>query len=185
LLTVIVAISAMKKTVVLFLSCLVLTALSAHAQITPGRVLRPIRPDPNAPAPRSATPAPATGATNAAAGPVKLISPLVTVLDTNKNTVIDAVEITAAPTLLLKLDGNKDGKLTVDEDLGKGESTNSPLIRVLDANHDGVIDEKEIAGSPSVLRMLDKNYDGRLTLGEYKPVAAPATKTETETKSSN
>ncbi len=38
---------------------------------------------------------------------------------------------------------------------------------------DGIISAKEIAGAPSNLRMLDKNFDGRLTPSEYRP--APGT----------
>src|SRR5690242_9687457 len=37
-----------------------------------------------------------------------------------------------------------------------------PIIAALDANHDGVIDEAEIANAPAALRTLDKNGDGKL-----------------------
>jgi hypothetical protein len=39
----------------------------------------------------------------------------------------------------------------------------------LDANHDGVIDETEIANASAALRTLDKNGDGKLTLDELMP----------------
>src|SRR5438552_1968096 len=41
-----------------------------------------------------------------------------------------------------------------------------PIIAALDANHDGVIDETEIANAPAALRTLDKNGDGKLTIEE-------------------
>lgn len=168
----------MKKIAILSALGLTVAMVSLQAQMTPGRILRPIRPDPNAPAARPATPD-QTNATPVA--PKPLVSPLVTVLDANKNNILEADEINNAPTALKKLDLNKDGQLTIEEYLGKGESTNSPLIKVLDANHDGIIDAKEIANAPSALRMLDKNFDGRLTIGEFKPLAAPVEPTPPKT----
>jgi hypothetical protein len=44
-----------------------------------------------------------------------------------------------------------------------------PLFAVLDANRDGIIDEAEINNAPAALRTLDKNKDGKLTLGELRP----------------
>ncbi|MFH2007237.1 MAG: class I SAM-dependent methyltransferase [bacterium] len=43
------------------------------------------------------------------------------------------------------------------------------LIRLLDANRDGVISKDEIDGAPKVLRTLDRNGDGRLTSDEVHP----------------
>ena len=48
-----------------------------------------------------------------------------------------------------------------------------PLMAALDANHDGVIDEKEIATASAALKTLDKNADGKLTREELFP-ARPA-----------
>lgn len=45
----------------------------------------------------------------------------------------------------------------------------SPLIAALDANRDGVIDEKEIENAPKALKTLDKNSDGKLTMEELRP----------------
>jgi hypothetical protein len=44
-----------------------------------------------------------------------------------------------------------------------------PIIAALDANHDGVIDESEIANAASVLKTLDRNGDGKLTYDELLP----------------
>jgi hypothetical protein len=44
-----------------------------------------------------------------------------------------------------------------------------PIISVLDANHDGVIDAQEIDNAPAALRTLDKNNDGKLTPDELRP----------------
>jgi len=44
-----------------------------------------------------------------------------------------------------------------------------PLIAALDANHDGVIDEQEIANAPAALKKLDKNGDGKLSQDEIMP----------------
>jgi hypothetical protein len=41
-----------------------------------------------------------------------------------------------------------------------------PIIAALDANHDGVIDETEIANASAALKTLDKNGDGKLTMDE-------------------
>lgn len=44
-----------------------------------------------------------------------------------------------------------------------------PLIKALDANHDGIIDSNEIANASAALKTLDKNGDGQLTTDEYLP----------------
>lgn len=48
-----------------------------------------------------------------------------------------------------------------------------PLIGALDANHDGVIDESEIANASAALKTLDKNGDGKLTMDELRPPRPP------------
>lgn len=45
----------------------------------------------------------------------------------------------------------------------------SPVMHVLDANHDGVIDADEIANASKALLTLDKNGDGKLTQDELRP----------------
>ena len=47
-----------------------------------------------------------------------------------------------------------------------------PVIAVLDANHDGVIDAKEIANASQALLQLDKNGDGPPP-GEGRPPSGP------------
>ena len=47
-----------------------------------------------------------------------------------------------------------------------------PIIDALDANHDGVIDETEIANASAALKKLDKNGDGKLTRDELRPAGA-------------
>ena len=44
-----------------------------------------------------------------------------------------------------------------------------PLLAALDTNHDGVIDEAELARAPEILRSLDRNSDGRITPDEMAP----------------
>jgi hypothetical protein len=123
-------------------------------------------------------------------------SPLVAVLDANKDGVIDASEIAGASAALATLDKNKDGKLSADElrpphrgprpdgapadgqqppkppgagPDGAGKRPVPPLVAALDANGDGVIDAAELANAPAALRTLDKNVDGQLTQDELRP----------------
>ncbi len=51
----------------------------------------------------------------------------------------------------------------------RGHMPPPPVIAVLDANHDGVIDSTEIDNAPAALRTLDKNGDGKLTPDEVRP----------------
>ena len=44
-----------------------------------------------------------------------------------------------------------------------------PLIAALDANRDGVIDEKEIANASEALKKLDTDGDGKLQMEELRP----------------
>jgi hypothetical protein len=51
----------------------------------------------------------------------------------------------------------------------EGAVPRNPVIAVLDANNDGVIDETEIANAAAALKKLDKNGDGKLTRDEIRP----------------
>jgi EF hand len=105
--------------------------------------------------------------------------PLVMALDVNHDHVIDANEIANASAELLTLDKNGDGVLTTNEylpqrppqsgDSGAGafHPPTPMIVCALDANHDGVIDAKEIANAPAELKTLDKNGDGQLTPDEF------------------
>lgn len=57
--------------------------------------------------------------------------------------------------------------------MGMRQMPPPPVIAVLDANGDGVIDEKEIANAPKALAKLDKNGDGKLTRDELRPPMPP------------
>ncbi len=59
----------------------------------------------------------------------------------------------------------------------RGHRPPPPLIAALDANHDGVIDESEIANASAALKALDKNGDGKLTRDELRP-AGPGPKAD-------
>ena len=52
---------------------------------------------------------------------------------------------------------------------GPGHRPPPPVIAVLDANHDGVLDATEIANASKALLTLDKNGDGQLTQDELRP----------------
>jgi EF hand len=120
----------------------------------------------------------------------RFLSPILDVLDANRDGIIDADEIANAAQALLKLDKNGDGRLTPDEYRpprpdgqlqpaplpGKAgmkpvtlERPRPPLDAVLDENGDEVIDAQEIARAPILLKKLDLNGDGRLTPDEYMP----------------
>jgi len=52
---------------------------------------------------------------------------------------------------------------------GPGHRPPPPVMAVLDANHDGIIDATEIANASKALLTLDKNGDGQLTQDELRP----------------
>ncbi len=115
------------------------------------------------------------------------VSPVMATLDENGDGALDAKEIADAPQDLKKLDKNNDGKLTSDEirpprpagapegekKAGEGKEMKHPklpLVSALDPNADGVIDEKEIAGSTEAIKKLDKNADGKIEAEDLRPV---------------
>src|SRR3989442_1201144 len=109
--------------------------------------------------------------------------PVLSTLDADHNKEISADEIKAAPTALLKLDKNHDGKLTEDEvtpEMGERDGQGDRQRRrrgpgimrmmkahsALDADGNGVIDEAEIKNAVAALQKLDENHDGKLTEAE-------------------
>jgi len=61
----------------------------------------------------------------------------------------------------------KDGNQT--DGPGGRKPPETPVIKVLDTNGDGVIDAGEIATASASLKKLDKNGDGKLTRDEIRP----------------
>ena len=55
----------------------------------------------------------------------------------------------------------------------RGRRQIPPVVEVLDANHDGVVDADEIANASSALKKLDRNGDGKLTMDELMPPPPP------------
>jgi Ca2+-binding EF-hand superfamily protein len=107
-------------------------------------------------------------------------------LDTDRDNIISASEIAGAPVALRRLDKNRDGMLTAEEcglvlpaRLDPQSVTRfrllfmkiHPVLAALDADHDGVISSSEIERASAALWTLDKNRDGRLTIGELLPDA--------------
>jgi hypothetical protein len=109
-------------------------------------------------------------------------SPIMMVLDTNRDGELDAMEIANASAALLTLDKNGDGKLTAEElrpppPPGATNHPNfgpppghpphpGPLMAALDTNHDGELDADEIANASASLLRLDVNGDGKLSREE-------------------
>jgi hypothetical protein len=107
-------------------------------------------------------------------------------LDTDRDNIISAAEISHAPAALRNLDKNHDGKLSAEEcgarfgDAPRADSqflTRArvefmrfhPVLAALDADHSGEISRSEIKRAVSALVTLDKNGDGKLTEDELLP----------------
>lgn len=118
--------------------------------------------------------------------------PVLTTLDQNQNKELSSDELAAAPTALLKLDKNGDGKISEDEvspprDDGEGgqqrRRRGPGIMRMmkansaLDADGSGTIEEAEIKNAAVALRKLDENGDGKLTDDEagMKSMSPPNT----------
>ena len=52
---------------------------------------------------------------------------------------------------------------------GQGARFIMPVMAALDANNDGILDEKEIGNATAALKKLDKNQDGKLDREELRP----------------
>ena len=99
--------------------------------------------------------------------------PVLSALDKDQNKEISTDELAAAPTALLTLDKNKDGKLSEDEispgggggdnqggqrrRRGPGMMRMNKALSALDADENNVIDDAEIKGAVVALKKLDAN----------------------------
>jgi outer membrane protein assembly factor BamB len=119
--------------------------------------------------------------------------PVLSALDKDQNKEISTEELAGAPTVLLTLDKNKDGKLSEDElspgggagdtqsgqrrRRGPGMMRMNKALSALDADENNVIDDVEIKGAVVALRKLDANSDGKLTDDEagMKSMSPPNT----------
>ncbi len=100
---------------------------------------------------------------------------LAAVLDLNKDDILSADEIAAAPALLKALDKNNDGQLTADEfcptgqnPAGRGPGRGAGACRWLDTDGDGILSAAEITNATDSLRKLDRNGDGTVTADEIR-----------------
>jgi outer membrane protein assembly factor BamB len=119
--------------------------------------------------------------------------PALSALDKDQNKEISTDELAAAPTVLLTLDKNKDGKLSEDEiSPGGGGGDSQPgqrrrrgtgmmrmnkALSALDSDENNIIDDAEIKGAVVALKKLDANSDGKLTDDEagMKSMSPPNT----------
>jgi len=119
--------------------------------------------------------------------------PVLSALDKDQNKEISTDELAGAPTTLLTLDKNKDGKLSEDEispgggggdsqggqrrRRGPGMMRMNKALSALDADENNVIDDAEIKGAVAALKKLDANSDGKLTDDEagMKSMSPPNT----------
>lgn len=124
--------------------------------------------------------------------PPRPVSPLLLALDLNGDGILDAGELASASQSLLKLDKNGDGQLSPDEyrparpdgqtaaappprpagqvrEARPLERPRPPLDVALDRDGDELISAAEIARASQLVKKLDLNGDGRLTLDEYQP----------------
>lgn len=98
------------------------------------------------------------------------------VFDLDKNNILSADEIAAAPELLKKLDKNNDGQIAADEFCpagmnppGRGAGRGGAgACRWLDTDGDGILSAQEIAAASESLGKLDRNGDSAVTPDEMR-----------------
>ena len=125
-------------------------------------------------------------------GPRRGGSPIIAVLDADKDGEFSAAEIANAKAALTALDKNSDGAVTKEElrpgrpggrdgdgapegnrpprdearPEGMAQRPVPPVMAALDKNADGQLDATEIAGASAALATLDKDADGKLAKAE-------------------
>lgn len=142
----------------------------------------------------SGRPGPRRGPGGPGRGPIG--QPVVRAVDANRDGVLSAEEIQAAPQALKALDQDHDGVLSAAE-LRPARPANAPtdapkrpagapnrpdsppadrprpldpVMLALDADRDGALAATEIDNAPTSLKTLDRNNDGNLTRDEYRPL---------------
>ena len=122
-------------------------------------------------------------------------SPVVRVIDADRNHELSNAELAAAATAILTLAANKEGAVSAAElhparpadaparptgpaDADARPRPTDPVMLALDANSDGNLSSAEIgSATTSLLTALDANKDGKLTGDELRPLppeGAPA-----------
>lgn len=117
------------------------------------------------------------------------VPPVFAVIDTDRDGVLSAEEISAAGETLTKLDKNGDGEITPDElrlpppprerrerdteDEPLPKPPPPPVIAALDTDRDGTLSAAELENAPESLKALDKNGDGKLSPQELRPPGPP------------
>ena len=108
-------------------------------------------------------------------------NPLMTALDADRNGVISAAEIAAAPNALKKLDTNGDGVLAAEEVLpmregGGGANQSAEMVTTLfsfDSNKDGKLSKDEVPERmQGIFARADADKDGFLTRDELTKTTA-------------
>lgn len=114
-----------------------------------------------------------------------LIPPFFVALDTDRDMVLSAEEISAASQALGKLDQNEDGEITLNElrmpppdgEKDRLESMHKPpvppVIAAMDSDEDGTLSSTELENAPESLKVLDKDGDGELSPEELRPNKRP------------
>ncbi len=144
----------------------------------------------------------------AAGGPVRPAvvrsSPTLNILDVNQDGMVSAAELAAAPTQLIKLDKNGDGKLNLEEAgmqrnvAGRGQGDRPPeeppspapsadeltiTLMSYDANHNGKLEKKEVpARMQGIFERGDTDHNGVLTREEIAVLAEANRQTKIEVR---
>lgn len=129
------------------------------------------------------------GASGAVRPPVIKRSPTLNILDADQDGVVSAAELAAAPTLLLRLDKNGDGKLNLEEaGMPRIPTPDRPVeeppspapsaeeltatLMTFDANKNGKLEKKEVPERmQGIFERGDANHDNVLTREEIAAMA--------------